>query len=207
MSAFEEFGVMPEIIEALEDMDWFLPTGIQAEAIPQILGGGDVMLAAETGSGKTGAFCIPLLQVTCEALRLRKKQPAKAASSLMEVDARDAAARLNSGDKSSSLLEVTDGGLTAVCQGKHWQGIRASVGVKSGCYYYEVKVNHGGLVRVGWSTLSGSYDIGTDFQSFGYGGTGKKSFGKKFEPYGEPFGINDIVGCAIDVDSGSVFFP
>ena len=35
----------------------------QAEAIPLILGGGDVLMAAETGSGKTGAFCLPVLQV------------------------------------------------------------------------------------------------------------------------------------------------
>jgi ATP-dependent RNA helicase DDX1 len=40
-----------------------LPTPIQAEAVPLILGLGDVMGAAETGSGKTGAFGIPILQV------------------------------------------------------------------------------------------------------------------------------------------------
>ena len=40
-----------------------LPTPIQAEAVPLILGGGDVMAAAETGSGKTGAFALPILQV------------------------------------------------------------------------------------------------------------------------------------------------
>ena len=40
-----------------------LPTDVQAEAIPLILGGGDVLMAAETGSGKTGAFCLPVLQV------------------------------------------------------------------------------------------------------------------------------------------------
>lgn len=40
-----------------------LPTPIQAEAVPLILGGGDVMAAAETGSGKTGAFALPVLQI------------------------------------------------------------------------------------------------------------------------------------------------
>ena len=34
---------------------------MQSEAIPLILGGGDVLMAAETGSGKTGAFCLPVL--------------------------------------------------------------------------------------------------------------------------------------------------
>jgi superfamily II DNA/RNA helicase len=42
-AAFEEFGVMPELIKAVEELGWTLPTDIQAEAIPLILGGGDVM--------------------------------------------------------------------------------------------------------------------------------------------------------------------
>ena len=50
-------------------MDWLLPTDVQAEAIPLILGGGDVLMAAETGSGKTGAFCLPILQITWESLK------------------------------------------------------------------------------------------------------------------------------------------
>lgn len=46
-----------------------LPTDVQAEAIPLILGGGDVLMAAETGSGKTGAFCLPILQIVWEAMK------------------------------------------------------------------------------------------------------------------------------------------
>lgn len=46
-----------------------LPTDIQADAIPLILGGGDVLMAAETGSGKTGAFCLPILQIVWETLK------------------------------------------------------------------------------------------------------------------------------------------
>lgn len=51
---------------------WFsfrLPTDVQSEAIPLILGGGDVLMAAETGSGKTGAFCLPILQIVWETLK------------------------------------------------------------------------------------------------------------------------------------------
>lgn len=46
-----------------------LPTDIQAEGIPLVLGGGDVLMAAETGSGKTAAFCLPVIQVVWEALK------------------------------------------------------------------------------------------------------------------------------------------
>lgn len=45
-----------------------LPTPVQAEAVPLILGGGDVMAAAETGSGKTGAFALPILQIVHETV-------------------------------------------------------------------------------------------------------------------------------------------
>lgn len=50
-------------------MTYRLPTDVQAEAIPLILGGGDVLMAAETGSGKTGAFCLPILQIVWETLK------------------------------------------------------------------------------------------------------------------------------------------
>lgn len=46
MTAFEEFGVIPELGKAVDDMEWLLPTDVQAEAIPMILGGGDVLMAA-----------------------------------------------------------------------------------------------------------------------------------------------------------------
>ncbi|CAE7565317.1 ddx1 [Symbiodinium sp. CCMP2592] len=69
MSAFEELGICPEIIQAVEEDDWLLPTPVQQEAIPLILGGGDVLVAAETGSGKTGAFGLPCLQIVHETLR------------------------------------------------------------------------------------------------------------------------------------------
>lgn len=39
MTAFEEFGLIPELGKAVDDMEWLLPTDVQAEAIPLILGG------------------------------------------------------------------------------------------------------------------------------------------------------------------------
>ncbi|KAK5903675.1 hypothetical protein CgunFtcFv8_007433 [Champsocephalus gunnari] len=46
-----------------------LPTDIQAESIPLILGGGDELMAAETGSGKTGAFSMPVIRIVYETLK------------------------------------------------------------------------------------------------------------------------------------------
>ncbi|KAI4801681.1 hypothetical protein KUCAC02_019559 [Chaenocephalus aceratus] len=54
---------------AVEELDWLLPTDIQAESIPLILGGGDELMSAETGSGKTGAFSMPVIQIVYETLK------------------------------------------------------------------------------------------------------------------------------------------
>jgi superfamily II DNA/RNA helicase len=42
-TAFEELGVMPEIIRAIDEMGWLLPRPVQTETIPLVLGGGDVL--------------------------------------------------------------------------------------------------------------------------------------------------------------------
>lgn len=42
-----------------------------------------------------------------------------------------------------------------------------------------------GLCRVGFATLKASHELGCDKEGFGFGGTGKKSFGKQFDSYGE----------------------
>ena len=46
---FDSLGCIPELIKAVTELGWFLPTDVQDEAIPLILGDGDVMVAAETG--------------------------------------------------------------------------------------------------------------------------------------------------------------
>lgn len=65
----QEMGVLPEVSKAVQEMDWILPTDIQAEAVPLILGGGDIIMAAETGSGKTGAFSLPVIQIVYETIK------------------------------------------------------------------------------------------------------------------------------------------
>jgi hypothetical protein len=59
MSAFEELGVSPELIRACDELGWALPTPVQAEAVPLILGGGDVMVGACSSShGNTTLRCV-----------------------------------------------------------------------------------------------------------------------------------------------------
>ncbi|MGI4849092.1 MAG: DEAD/DEAH box helicase [Janthinobacterium lividum] len=60
---FEDFGLAPEILRALTDQGYIHPTPIQAEAIPVVLQGRDVMGAAQTGTGKTAGFSLPIIQL------------------------------------------------------------------------------------------------------------------------------------------------
>jgi len=60
---FEDFGLSPDILRALTDQGYVHPTPIQAEAIPIVLQGRDVMGAAQTGTGKTAGFSLPIIQL------------------------------------------------------------------------------------------------------------------------------------------------
>jgi len=68
---FSELGLSPNMLEALEKIQYSVATPIQARAIPHLLAGRDVLGQAQTGTGKTGAFAIPLL----ERIDLSVKQP------------------------------------------------------------------------------------------------------------------------------------
>ncbi len=59
--SFESFNLRAELLKAIEKMGYTSPTTVQAEAIPIVLGGRDVIVKSKTGSGKTAAFGIPLL--------------------------------------------------------------------------------------------------------------------------------------------------
>lgn len=195
MSGFEELGLMPGLVHAVEDMQWYLPRPVQQEAIPLILGGGHVMCAAETGSGKTGAFSLPMLQVTWEALNRRSSKT----SSTRCV--------INPDDCNTNCKISADGLLMQCHDARGWGGARCTFGVRKGRWYYEaVVVEENGIVRLGFSTAQGGLELGKDSFGFGYGGTGKKSFAGVFDDYGGTFGAGDRIGVAIDVDSGSLTY-
>ena len=60
--SFSTLGLAPELLKALTESGYTTPTPIQAQAIPVALAGGDLMAGAQTGTGKTAAFALPLLQ-------------------------------------------------------------------------------------------------------------------------------------------------
>jgi ATP-dependent RNA helicase RhlE len=60
---FNELGLSAELLRAVEEQGYETPTPIQREAIPHILAGHDILAGAQTGTGKTAGFTLPLLQL------------------------------------------------------------------------------------------------------------------------------------------------
>src|SRR3954470_18452200 len=60
--SFTELGLAPELLRAVADQGYTDPTPVQAEAIPLVLAGRDLMAGAQTGTGQTAAFALPILQ-------------------------------------------------------------------------------------------------------------------------------------------------
>src|SRR5690625_210329 len=58
---FSDFGLHPNILQAVTETGYTTPTPIQAQALPVVMDGRDVMGAAQTGTGKTAAFTLPIL--------------------------------------------------------------------------------------------------------------------------------------------------
>ncbi|KAB7624121.1 DEAD/DEAH box helicase [Alkalilimnicola sp. S0819] len=65
--SFDALGLINPLLQALKGLDHVTPTAVQAETIPAVLAGRDVLAAARTGTGKTAGFALPLLQRLSEA--------------------------------------------------------------------------------------------------------------------------------------------
>ena len=62
MTTFANFNLHAHLNSALQAANFSTPTPVQAQAIPAVVAGQDVIASAQTGTGKTGAFVIPALQ-------------------------------------------------------------------------------------------------------------------------------------------------
>ncbi|HEF4745819.1 TPA: DEAD/DEAH box helicase [Burkholderia multivorans] len=60
--SFESLGLAEPLIKAVNELGYTSPTPIQQQAIPAVLGGGDLLAGAQTGTGKTAGFTLPILQ-------------------------------------------------------------------------------------------------------------------------------------------------
>src|SRR5699024_12097012 len=69
---FKELNLIPSILKALDDENYKEPTSIQAKSIPLILNNEDVLGTAQTGTGKTAAFAVPIIQHLAKEQQDRK---------------------------------------------------------------------------------------------------------------------------------------
>ena len=65
--SFELLGLRPELLRAVVEKGYSTPSPIQSQAIPAVLAGGDLIAGAQTGTGKTAAFVLPMLQRLAQA--------------------------------------------------------------------------------------------------------------------------------------------
>ncbi|MFA6015046.1 MAG: DEAD/DEAH box helicase [Gallionellaceae bacterium] len=72
---FASLGLHPSILKAVEEAGYTTPSPIQAEAIPVVMAGQDIMASAQTGTGKTAAFILPALHRLAEPSAVRGKGP------------------------------------------------------------------------------------------------------------------------------------
>ena len=211
-----------------------------------------MLAAAETGSGKTGAFALPALQAAHEHLakemapatkKLRRavdgsndekmrdgndgdeeEEMEEETSVEMNVDDRDALLAIATDDATNGAAAGDDDGASKsktaktkripknnLCQSRaqtQWCSARATHGVSSGGgrVFFSVEVRDEGLVRCGFAARNSHGELGKDKQSFGYGGTGKRSHAGEFADYGVRFGKGDVVGCCLDWEQGSISY-
>jgi len=92
---FNALGLLPELTRALVDRNYLEPTPVQARVIPEILAGRDVLAGAQTGTGKTAGFTLPILQ------RLQAvENPSRSPRALVLVPTRELAAQVAESIKS-----------------------------------------------------------------------------------------------------------
>ncbi|HLQ00891.1 MAG TPA: DEAD/DEAH box helicase, partial [Burkholderiales bacterium] len=62
-TSFQNLGLSAELLRSVAEQGYTVPTPIQAQAIPVVLAGRDLLGAAQTGTGKTAGFTLPMLQL------------------------------------------------------------------------------------------------------------------------------------------------
>ncbi|MBX2841371.1 MAG: DEAD/DEAH box helicase [Flammeovirgaceae bacterium] len=112
--SFNTLGLSEELLKAVSKKGYKTPSPIQEKAIPKILEGKDVLASAQTGTGKTAGFTLPMLQILNQGPKLRKR-PIRA---LVLTPTRELAAQVEENVKDYSLFldiksTVVFGGVSA----------------------------------------------------------------------------------------------
>ena len=106
MTTFADLGLRAPLLEALDDVGYEEPSPIQEQAIPPLLEGRDVIGQAQTGSGKTAAFGLPMIQyvdpTTTTSRRSCSRRRASCASRSPRRSAPTARARASTSSPSSA---------------------------------------------------------------------------------------------------------
>ena len=104
-SPFAALGLRPELLRALAESGYETPTPIQSQAIPVVLEGRDVLGGAQTGTGKTAGFALPLLQRLYEQpTTVRRSQHGMPPRALILTPTRELAAQV---EEAFALTDAT----------------------------------------------------------------------------------------------------
>jgi ATP-dependent RNA helicase RhlE len=76
--SFDTLGLSAELLRAIKEHGYTTPTPIQSKAIPAILLGGDIMGGAQTGTGKTAGFTLPMLHLLSKSTKDKRPRPVRA---------------------------------------------------------------------------------------------------------------------------------
>jgi ATP-dependent RNA helicase RhlE len=96
---FEELNLAPAILQAVQEQGYDTPTPVQAQAIPIVLSGHDLLAGAQTGTGKTAAFMLPILHKLSLSEAGRNKFGGKAIRALVLTPTRELAAQIEESAK------------------------------------------------------------------------------------------------------------
>ncbi len=115
MRTFAELDLSPQLLLAIEEMGFERPTVIQEEVIPHGMDGRDILASAPTGTGKTAAFVLPLLQHLLDFPR-QKPGPARA---LILTPTRELAMQI--AEQAKALSKYTDLKILTITGGISYQ--------------------------------------------------------------------------------------
>src|SRR6516162_1763078 len=110
--SFSDLGLEPGLVRAVAEKGYDAPTPIQRAAIPAVLAGRDVLAGAQTGTGKTAAFVLPILQRLGADPRRGRAPAALVLTPTRELAAQIAASARNYGRHTGLTVGLVFGGVS-----------------------------------------------------------------------------------------------